>query len=93
MIERMQKEIDKRFLKGIAASPGIVIGKAYVFQDILLLVERRDLEGVHAEKEVARFNQAIRQVIDELIEDSFQTSQRTQKKEAGLRQGGHHPDP
>ena len=38
MIESMQKEIDKRFLKGIAASPGIVIGKAYVFQDILLLV-------------------------------------------------------
>jgi len=28
MIESMKKEIDKRFLKGIAASPGIVIGKA-----------------------------------------------------------------
>jgi hypothetical protein len=36
MIESMQKEIDKSFLKGIAASPGIVIGKAYVFHDILL---------------------------------------------------------
>ena len=31
MIESLKKEIDKRFLKGIAASPGIVIGKAYVF--------------------------------------------------------------
>ncbi len=28
MIESMKKEIDKRFLKGIAASRGIVIGKA-----------------------------------------------------------------
>ena len=60
MIESMQKEIDKRFLKGIAASPGIVIGKAHVFQDILLLVERLDLEDGHAEKEIARLNQAIR---------------------------------
>ena len=84
MIESMRKEFDKRFLKGIAASPGIVIGKAYVFQDILLLVERRDLEGAHAEKEVARLNQAIRQVIDELSEDYFQTSRRTQKQEAEI---------
>jgi phosphotransferase system enzyme I (PtsI) len=84
MIESMRKEFNKRFLKGIAASPGIVIGKAHVFQDILLLVERRDLEGAHAEKEVARLNQAIRQVIDELTEDYFQTSRRTQKQEAEI---------
>lgn len=80
----MKKEIDKRFLKGIAASPGIVIGKAYVFQDILLLVERRDLEEGRAEKEVARLNRAIRLVIDELIEDHFQTSKRTRKQEAEI---------
>jgi len=84
MIESMQKEIDKRFLKGIAASPGIVIGKAYVFQDILLLVQRRDLEDGHAEKEISRLNQAIHQVIDELIEDHFQTSKRTQKQDAEI---------
>jgi multidrug efflux pump subunit AcrB len=46
-------------LKGIAASPGIVIGKAYVFQDIRLLVERRAIVGVHAEKEITRLNRAI----------------------------------
>jgi phosphoenolpyruvate synthase/pyruvate phosphate dikinase len=79
MIESMQKEIDKRFLKGIAASPGIVIGKAYVFQDILLRVERRGLEEGRAEKEIIRLNQAIRQVIDELIEDNFQVSKRARK--------------
>ena len=84
MIESMRKEISKRFLKGVAASPGIVIGKAYVFQDILLLEERRDLEGAHAEKEVARLNQATRQVVDELAEDYFQTSTRTQKQEAEI---------
>jgi phosphotransferase system enzyme I (PtsI) len=84
MVEPIQKEIDKRFLKGIAASPGIVIGKASVFQDILLLVERRRIEEGHAEKEVARLNQAISRVIDELIEDNFRTSKRTRKQEAEI---------
>ncbi len=84
MAEPMLKEIDKRFLKGIPASPGIVIGKAHIFHDILMLVERQDFKEGDAESEVARLNQAIRQVIDELIEDSFQTSKRTRKQEAEI---------
>jgi phosphoenolpyruvate-protein phosphotransferase (PTS system enzyme I) len=84
MTELIQKEFEKRFLKGIPASPGIVIGKAHVFRDILMLVERQDLKEGDAENEVARLNQAIRQVIDELIEDSFQTSRRTRKREAEI---------
>ncbi len=84
MIESMQKEIEKRFMRGIAASPGIVIGKACVFQDILLRVERRNLEDDCAEKEIIRLNQAIRQVIDELIEDNFRISKRTRKQEAEI---------
>ena len=84
MIESMKKEFENRFLRGIAASPGIVIGKAYVFQDILLLVEQRGLEEGRAEKEIIRLNQAIRQVIDELIEDNFQVSKRARKQEAEI---------
>jgi phosphotransferase system enzyme I (PtsI) len=80
----MHEEISKWFLKGIAASPGIVIGKAYVFQDILLMVERRSLEEAHAEEEVTRLKQAIRRVIDELMEDNSQMSLRIGKKEAEI---------
>jgi phosphoenolpyruvate-protein phosphotransferase (PTS system enzyme I) len=80
----MEKEIAKRFLKGIPASPGIVIGKACVFQDILLLVEKRPLEEGHAEKEIARLKQAIRQVIDELIQDNLRISQEIGKREAEI---------
>jgi phosphotransferase system enzyme I (PtsI) len=80
----MNEEISKWFLKGIATSPGIVIGKAYVFQDILLMVERRSLEEAHAEEEVTRLKQAIRRVIDELMEDNFRISQRIGKKEAEI---------
>ena len=71
----MEKEIAKRFIKGISASPGIVIGKACVFQDILYLVERRDVEEEHTEQEIARLKQAVRQVIDELIQDNLRVSQ------------------
>jgi phosphotransferase system enzyme I (PtsI) len=80
----MHGEISKWFLKGIAASPGIVIGKAYVLQDVLLMVERRSVEEAHAEEEVARLKQAIRRVIDELMEDTSQMSQRIGKKDAEI---------
>jgi phosphotransferase system enzyme I (PtsI) len=80
----MHEEISKWFLKGIAASPGIVIGKAYVFQDILLMVERRSLEEAHAEEEVSRLKQAIRRVVDELMEDNSQMSLKIGKKEAEI---------
>lgn len=84
MIGSMKQEIDKRFLRGIAASPGIVIARAYVIQDILLLVQRRHLEDSRAENEIIRLNRAIRQVIGELMEDNFQASKRADKKEAEI---------
>jgi phosphotransferase system enzyme I (PtsI) len=80
----MDKEISKWFLKGIAASPGIVIGKAYVLQDILLMVERRGLEEARAEEEVARLKQAMRRAVDELMEDNSQMALKIGKKNAEI---------
>jgi phosphotransferase system enzyme I (PtsI) len=80
----VEKEIAKHFLKGIPASPGIVIGKACVFQDILYLVERRDVEKGRAEEEILRLKRAIRQVIDELVEDNLRVSQEIGKREAEI---------
>jgi phosphotransferase system enzyme I (PtsI) len=80
----MEKEIAKRFIKGISASPGIVIGKACVFQDILYLVERHNIEEGRAEQEIARLKQSIRQVIDELIQDNLRVSQEIGKREAEI---------
>jgi phosphoenolpyruvate-protein kinase (PTS system EI component) len=67
----MESEIAKRFVKGIPASPGIVIGKACVFQDIFLRVEGRGLKEEHVEQEVLRLKQAIHQVTKELMEDKL----------------------
>jgi len=80
----MEKEISRRFLKGIPASPGIVMGRACVFQDILYLVERRNLEEGDAESEVARLKQAVRQVRDELIQDQLRVSREIGKREAEI---------
>ncbi len=80
----MKKEIQRRLLKGIPASPGIIIGRAYVFQDILLRVERRSLGKEYADEEGSRLKQATRQVIDELIEDNFQVSHMIGKREAEI---------
>jgi len=67
----MEKEIAKRFIKGISASSGIVIGKVCVFQDIFLRVERRGLKEEHVEQEVLRLMQAIHQVTEELMQDNL----------------------
>lgn len=80
----MEKEISMRFLKGIPASPGIVMGRACVFQDILYLVERRNLEEGDAESEVARLKQAVRQVRDELIQDQLRVMREIGKREAEI---------
>jgi phosphotransferase system enzyme I (PtsI) len=48
------------------------------------MVERRSLEEAHAEEEVTRLKQAIRRVIDELMEDNSQMSLRIGKKEGEI---------
>ena len=80
----MEKEIAKRFIKGISASSGIVIGEACAFQDIFLRVERRGLKEEHVEGEVLRLKQAIHQVTEELMEDNLHISRRIGKKEAEI---------
>lgn len=65
----MEKKIGKRFLKGIAASPGIAIGAVCVLQDIFLLVERHRTGDRPSEEGAARFMLATREVTAELRED------------------------
>lgn len=80
----MEKQIASFLLKGIPASPGIVMGRACVFQDILYLVERRTLEQSDAEQEITRLKQAVRQVRDELIQDQLRVAREVGKREAEI---------
>jgi len=53
-------------LKGVAASPGIVIGKAFVYHPGKLFFEKVQIGPESVEKEVARFEQALAKVQQEL---------------------------
>ncbi|MFH1619377.1 MAG: phosphoenolpyruvate--protein phosphotransferase [bacterium] len=46
-------------IKGIPASPGIAIGKAYVLEDEEIVVERREIPRDKIRAEVKRFRQAL----------------------------------
>src|SRR3989339_1276547 len=46
-------------IKGIPASPGIVIGKAHVLEDEEIVVERREIDKGRVRLEVKRFKLAL----------------------------------
>lgn len=52
--------------KGVAASPGIAIGKAFVFRPGKLYFEKKQIEQDSVEQEVARFEQALTRAQQEL---------------------------
>ncbi|MEO0248833.1 MAG: phosphoenolpyruvate-utilizing N-terminal domain-containing protein, partial [candidate division WOR-3 bacterium] len=80
----MEKKIGKRFLKGIAASPGIAIGQVCVLQDLFLLVERRRTGDRPSDEEVARFMVAVRGVTSALREDYGRLSRGTHQVGADI---------
>ncbi|MCL6634438.1 MAG: phosphoenolpyruvate--protein phosphotransferase [Peptococcaceae bacterium] len=53
-------------LKGVAASPGIAIGKAFIYRPGKLFFEKKQIDPGSVESEVARFEQALARVQQEL---------------------------
>jgi len=53
-------------IKGVPASPGIAIGKAYVFEENDLVVEKRPIARDKVKAEVKRFKDAVRQTLSDL---------------------------
>jgi phosphoenolpyruvate-protein kinase (PTS system EI component) len=84
MTDPLEEKISRHSLKGIAVSPGIAIATVFILQDSLLLVERRNVHQGNVEKEVSRFTRAIRELIDELRNDSFEVSKSARKQEAEI---------
>ncbi len=56
-------------VEGVAVSPGIAVGPAFVFGDILTEVETRTIRPDEVEGELARFRAAVELVKDELARD------------------------
>ncbi|MCD6335018.1 MAG: phosphoenolpyruvate--protein phosphotransferase, partial [Candidatus Latescibacteria bacterium] len=68
-------------LKGISASPGIAIGKAFLYHKEDFWIEERTVEAHETEAEVQRFLGAVDQVTSEL-----QKTKRRMEKELGKEQ-------
>lgn len=71
-------------ISGIPASPGIVIGQAFVFGDILDEVEETSIPPERVDAEIERFREAVRLVREELNADAARVSQRLGQDEAAV---------
>jgi phosphotransferase system enzyme I (PtsI) len=70
--------------KGISASPGIAIGKAFVLEDMDLAVGRWQVPAEAVKAEVARFRQAVADTRKEMLATQQQILRRLGKSHARL---------
>jgi phosphotransferase system enzyme I (PtsI) len=63
----VQQQID-RFIQGIGASPGIVVGKAYLVERFKVRLPQKQIASDRVEEEVKRFLKAIQESQNQLTE-------------------------
>lgn len=63
----MNTELDPKVFKGISASPGIAIGRAFVLEDMDLAVGRWQVPPEAVKAEVSRFRQAVADTRKEML--------------------------
>ena len=83
-----QPAVEETTLKGISASPGICIGKAYlVDKEGVDVIKKYYLKGENIQREINRFNAAVKKVKDEIhtiIENSPEELQQSHILETHL---------
>ncbi len=63
----VRQQIDK-FIQGIGASPGIIVGKAYLVERFKVRLPQKQIASVRVEEEVKRFLSAIQKSQNQLTE-------------------------
>ena len=63
----IQQQINK-FIQGIGASPGIIIGKAYLIERSKVRLPQKGIHRDQVEEEVKRFLKAIQESRNQLME-------------------------
>jgi phosphotransferase system enzyme I (PtsI) len=63
----VRQQIDK-FIQGIGASPGIIVGKAYLVERFKVRLAQKQIASVRVEEEVNRFLSAIQESQNQLTE-------------------------
>jgi phosphoenolpyruvate-protein phosphotransferase (PTS system enzyme I) len=79
-----KSEHKELLFNGIAVSPGIVIGKAFVLYGDAVLVEPRPLRSDQVEAEVEKLHKAVERTADELQVFRTETAQRLGEKDASI---------
>ena len=70
--------------KGIAASPGIAIGKVFVLDQEEVAIKKREISQAEIEPEIERFREAIRKTEEELLETKEKVSHKLGAKHARI---------
>jgi len=63
----VRQQVDK-FIQGIGASPGIIVGKAYLVERFKVRLPQKQIASVRVEEEVKRFLSAIQESQNQLTE-------------------------
>lgn len=63
----IRQQIDK-FIRGIGASPGIIVGKAYLVERFKVRLPQKQIASVRVEEEIKRFLNAIQESQNQLTE-------------------------
>jgi phosphotransferase system enzyme I (PtsI) len=71
-------------IRGIPASPGVAVGPAFVFGDILDEIETRAIGDGEIGSEIERFHRAVALVKDELAGDADRISKELSEEQAGV---------
>lgn len=77
-------DVAEMVIRGIPASPGIVVGQAFVFGDILDEIEEMSIPAERVDEEVSRLRDAVALVKEELERDAERISQQLGKDEAAV---------
>jgi phosphotransferase system enzyme I (PtsI) len=71
-------------IQGVPASPGVAVGPAFVFGDILDEVETREVGEAEVASEVAKFRRAVVLVKEELARDAARISEELSEEQADV---------
>lgn len=76
--------IQERVFRGIGASPGVAIGKAFIFDCEVVVVIKRRIDAAQVPLEIARFEDALIRTRQEILQIQDKVSERLGAKHAEI---------
>ena len=84
MNPELEKKNEPQEYTGIAASPGIAIGHAFIYDEARFWIEEKDISLEEVENEKVRLKNAIKNVIEDIRALKYKLEQKIGKEEASI---------